>query len=90
MKLSARSVGSACNGTTRTMGLPALAIVNSRPLAACSTSRESCVLASWILTVTVTSLLLWVKADGLSLSIGPPSETVRNTCSGHSTGQSPA
>jgi hypothetical protein len=34
---------------TFTIGLPALAITNDSPLAACSTSLESWVFASWIL-----------------------------------------
>src|SRR5438876_6131983 len=46
----------ASSGTTLTSGLPALAMMNGSPLAARSTSRESCVLASWILTVRMVSL----------------------------------
>src|SRR5579863_351193 len=40
-------------GTTLTSGLPALAMMNGSPFAAASTSRDSCVLASWILTVFI-------------------------------------
>jgi hypothetical protein len=48
-----RSGGRASSGTTLTKGLPALAMMKGSPLAARSTSRDRCVLASCILTVRI-------------------------------------
>ena len=44
------------SATTRTSGLPALAMTKLSPLAAASTSRESWVFASWMLTVRIGAL----------------------------------
>src|SRR6185312_5077347 len=53
MKPSRFGAAGASIGTTLTSGLPALAMMKGSPFAAASTSRESCVLASWILTVRI-------------------------------------
>src|SRR5258708_6986960 len=55
----------ASSADTLTSGLPALAITNGSPLAARSTSLESWVFASWMLTVTITTSW-WTKVTGLS------------------------
>src|SRR5262249_49246703 len=44
-------LGGSSTGTSRTLGLPALAMTMSSPATASSSSRERCVFASWILKV---------------------------------------
>ena len=41
------------SAVTLTSGFPAFAMMNGSPPAACSTKRDRCVLASWILTVFI-------------------------------------